>query len=77
VGANQTYKRTRKEIDALTKMMANALWDLDRRQAFEPNNWGYAGNAEHAREQLIQVIAFTMNYEPEHIRALMQDVVKY
>lgn len=58
MNATKTYQANRNEIDAKMARIQELLKTLDKDQAADPKNWGYAGSAGHVNRELNELIAF-------------------
>ena len=45
----------------------------DEAQRADPGNWGHAGNLGKVREDLINLVGFMSNMDPEHVEAFLND----
>ena len=56
MNAQETYKNHRNEITKKVQELQELLGELDRKQAQEPRNWGFAGTAGHINKELDEIL---------------------
>jgi hypothetical protein len=61
--ASTSYEAHRREIDTRIERLKELLAAFDRKQAADPLNWGYAGSAEHIKDELSNINAFLTDEE--------------
>jgi len=80
--ANREYTRSRKEIDALIKMLQNAVKAIDRTRNGinathgREDSWAYVGDVRKIACDLVDVVAFAANKDADEIRDLMGPMMK-
>ena len=65
--ARQAYDQHRRDIDRLLGMIKAELRNHRSRAQREPRDSGYTGDLGHVQSQLVEVLAFLTNSEPEQI----------
>lgn len=58
MNATETYQAHREKIEDQIARIQDLLKHLDKRQATDPKNWGFAGSAEHVSKELEDIIGF-------------------
>lgn len=71
--APQTYAARRTDIARLIDVLEMHLEINDQAHAEAPGNWGLVGNLEKVRSDLIGLVGFMANMEPEHVEDFLND----
>lgn len=58
MNATETYQARRQEIAQQLAKLQQQLERMDREQAADPQNWGFAGSAGHISSELDQFLDF-------------------
>jgi hypothetical protein len=56
MNATETYQANRLEIDAKIARIQDLLKAMDKSQAADPKNWGFAGSAGHISNELDAIL---------------------
>ncbi|MBL8964589.1 MAG: hypothetical protein KF787_03175 [Phycisphaeraceae bacterium] len=71
--AAETYAARRNDI---ARLMDVLQMELDRHAEgakADPRNWGFAGSLGKVRSDLIDLVGFMSNMDPEHVVAFLND----
>ena len=71
--AAQVYAARRSDIARLLDVLQMELDKHDEAQRTDPANWGHAGNLGKVRQDLINLVGFMSNMDPEHVEAFLND----
>ena len=71
--ATQTYAARRTDIARLIDVLEMHLEINDQAHAEAPGNWGLVGNLEMVRSDLVNLVGFMANMEPEHVEDFLND----
>jgi len=71
--AAETYAARRSDIARLMDVLQMELDKHDAEQKADPKNWGITGNLGKVRSDLIELVGFMSNMDPEHVEAFLND----
>lgn len=71
--AAETYAARRNDIARLLDVLQMELDNHDAEQKADPRNWGHAGDLGKVREDLINLVGFMSNMDPQHVVAFLND----
>lgn len=71
--AAETYAARRSDIARLIDVLEMHLEINDTAHAEAPGNWGLVGNLEKVRSDLVSLVGFMSNMEPEHVEDFLND----
>ena len=71
--AAETYAARRDDIARLMDVLQMELDKHDAEQKADPRNWGHAGDLGKVREDLINLVGFMSNMDPEHVVSFLND----
>jgi len=71
--AAETYAARRNDIARLMDVMQMELDKHDAEQKADPKNWGHAGDLGKVLSDLINLVGFMSNMDPEHVEAFLND----
>lgn len=71
--AAESYASKRNDIARLLDVLQMELDRHDSAQASEPRNWGRVGNLGKVREDLIDLVGFMGNMDPEQVKEFLAD----
>jgi hypothetical protein len=71
--AAETYAARRSDIARLLDVLQMHLDINDKEHAAAPANWGLVGNLGKVRGDLINLVGFMSNMDPEHVEAFLDD----
>ena len=71
--AAETYAARRSDIARLLDVLQMHLDINDKEHAAAPGNWGLVGNLGKVREDLVNLVGFMANMDPEHVEDFLND----
>ena len=71
--AAQTYAARQNEIARLMDVLQMELDKHAEGAKADPRNWGFAGSLGKVRSDLIDLVGFLSNMDPEHVEAFLND----
>jgi len=71
--AAETYAARRSDIARLMDVLQMELDKHDEQAKADPKNWGITGNLGKIRSDLINLVGFMSNMDPEHVEAFLND----
>ena len=71
--AAETYAARRNDIARLMDVLQMELDKHAEGATADPRNWGFAGNLGTVRSDLIDLVGFLSNMDPEHVEAFLND----
>jgi len=71
--AAETYAARRSDIARLMDVLQMELDKHDEQAKADPKNWGITGNLGKVRSDLIELVGFMSNMDPEHVEAFLND----
>ena len=71
--AAETYAARRNDIARLMDVLQMELDKHDEGAKADPRNWGSAGSLGKVRSDLIDLVGFLSNMDPEHVEAFLND----
>ncbi len=71
--AAETYAARRNDIARLMDVLQMELDKHDAEQKTDPRNRGHAGDLGKVREDLINLVGFMSNMDPEHVVSFLND----
>ncbi len=71
--AAQMYAARRSDIARLLDVLEMELGQHDARAKAEPRDWGLTGNLGKVREDLINLVGFMSNKDPEEVAEFLND----
>ncbi len=71
--AAEAYAARRNDIARLMDVMQMELDKHAEGAKADPRNWGHAGDLGKVREDLINLVGFMCNMDPEHVLAFLND----
>jgi hypothetical protein len=71
--AAETYAARRNDIARLVDVLQMELDKHAEGAKADPRNWGHAGDLGKVREDLINLVGFISNMDPEHVEAFLAD----
>jgi len=73
--AAEAYTAARNDIARLLDVMQMELEAHDKRAQADEKNWGFAGNLQKTRSDLINAVAFIAGMERDEIETFLKDAV--
>jgi hypothetical protein len=70
--AAEAYAARRNDIARLLDVLSMHLDINDKEHAAAPTNWGLVGNLGKAREDLVNLVGFMANMDPEHVEEFLK-----
>ena len=71
--AAQTYAARQNDIARLMDVLQMELDKHAEGAKADPRNWGFAGSLGKVRRDLIDLVGFLSNMDPEHVEAFLND----
>ncbi|MFO0836110.1 MAG: hypothetical protein U0638_14150 [Phycisphaerales bacterium] len=71
--AAETYAARRTEIARLIDVLEMHLEINDKAHAQAPGNWGLVGNLEKVKSDLVNLVGFMSNMDPEHVEDFLNN----
>lgn len=71
--AAEAYAARRNDIARLLDVLSMHLDINDKEHAAAPTNWGLVGNLGKVREDLVNVVGFLANMDPEHVEDCLKN----
>ena len=71
--ASQTYAVRRNDVARLLDVLQMHLDINDKAHAAEPAHWGFVENLGKVRADLVNLVGFMANMDPEHVEDFLQD----
>ena len=71
--AAETYAARRGDIARLMDVLQMELDKHAEGAKADPRNWGFAGSLGKVRNDLIDLVGFLSNMDPEHVEAFLND----
>ena len=71
--AAQTYAARQNDIARLMDVLQMELDKHAEGAKADPRNWGFAGSLGKVRRDLIDLVGFLSNMDPEHVEAFLDD----
>jgi hypothetical protein len=71
--AAETYAARRNDIARLMDVLQMELDKHAEGAKADPRNWGFAGSLGKVRSDLIDLVGFMSNMDPEHVEAFLAD----
>ncbi len=71
--AAQMYATRRNDIARLIDVLQMELDKHAEGAKADPRNWGFAGSLGKVRSDLIDLVGFLSNMDPEHVEAFLND----
>ena len=71
--AAQTYAARQNDIARLMDVLQMELDKHAEGAKADPRNWGFAGSLGKVRCDLIDLVGFLSNMDPEHVEAFLND----
>lgn len=71
--AAETYAARRNDIARLMDVLQMELDKHAEEAKADPRNWGFAGSLGKVRRDLIDLVGFLSNMDPEHVEAFLAD----
>jgi len=71
--AAEIYAARRNDIARLMDVLQMELDKHAEGAKAEPRNWGFAGSLGKVRSDLIDLVGFISNMDPEHVEAFLAD----
>ena len=71
--AAEVYAARRNDIARLMDVMQMELDKHAEGAKADPRNWGFAGSLGKVRRDLIDLVGFLSNMDPEHVEAFLND----
>ncbi len=71
--AAETYAARRNDIARLLDVLQMELDKHAEGAKADPRNWGFAGSLGKVRSDLIDLVGFLSNMDPEHVEAFLAD----
>jgi hypothetical protein len=71
--AAETYVARRNDIARLMDVLQMELDKHAEGANADPRNWGFAGSLGKVRSDLIDLVGFLSNMDPEHVEAFLAD----
>ena len=72
--AAETYAARQNDIARLMDVLQMELDKHAEGAKADPRNWGFAGSLGKVRSDLIDLVGFLSNMDPEHVEAFLNDV---
>ncbi len=70
--AAEAYAARRNDIARLLDVLSMHLDINDKEHAVAPGNWGLVGNLSKARADLVNLVGFMANMDPEHVEEFLK-----
>lgn len=70
--AAETYAARRNDIARLLDVLEMELDKHDQQQKAEPGNWGLTGNLGKIRSDLVNLVGFMSNMDPEEVERFLE-----
>jgi hypothetical protein len=71
--AAEVYSTRRNDVARLLDVLSMHLDINDKEHAAAPGNWGLVGNLNKVRADLVNLVGFMANMDPEHVEAFLND----
>ena len=71
--AAETYAARRNDIARLFDVLEMELDKHDAQQKASPRDWGLAGSLGKVRSDLVNLVGFMSNMDPENVEAFLAD----
>ena len=71
--AAETYAARRNDVARLMDVLQMELDKHAEGAKADPRNWGFAGSLGKVREDLINLVGFMSNMDPEHVVSFLND----
>ena len=71
--AEQTYAARRNDIARLLDVLQMELEKHAEQAKANPRDWGFPGSLGKVRSDLIDLVGFLSNMDPEHVEAFLND----
>ncbi len=71
--AAQTYAARQNDIARLMDVLQMELDKHAEGAKADPRNWGFAGSLGKVRSDLIDLVGFLSNMDPEHVETFLND----
>ncbi len=71
--ARELYQERSRDITRLISLLKQELKNHAANAKTAPRDFGYAGDLGYVREQLVNLVAFKRNSEPEDIETLLNE----
>lgn len=71
--AAEVYVARRNDIARLLDVLQMHLDINDKEHAAAPANWGLVGNLGKVREDLVNLVGFLANMDPEHVEGFLKN----
>jgi hypothetical protein len=71
--AAETYAARQNDIVRLMDVLQMELDKHAEQAKADPRNWGFAGSLGKVRSDLIDLVGFLSNMDPEHVEAFLND----
>ena len=71
--AAEVYATRRNDVARLLDVLSMHLDINDKEHAAAPGNWGLVGNLNKVRADLVNLVGFMANMDPEHVEAFLND----
>ena len=71
--AAEVYATRRNDVARLLDVLSMHLDVNDKEHAAAPGNWGLVGNLNKVRADLVNLVGFMANMDPEHVEAFLND----
>jgi len=71
--AAEAYAARRNDIARLLDVLQMHLDINDKEHAAAPANWGLVGNLGKVREDLVNLVGFLANMDPEHVEDFLRN----
>ena len=70
--AAEMYAARRNDIARLLDVLSMHLDINDKEHTAAPGNWGLVGNLGKVREDLVNLVGFMANMDPEHVEEFLK-----
>jgi hypothetical protein len=71
--AAETYAARQNDIARLMDVLQMELDKHAEQAKADPRNWGFAGSLGKVRSDLIDLVGFLSNMDPEHVEAFLNE----
>ena len=71
--AAEVYATRRNDVARLLDVLSMHLDINDKEHAADPGNWGLVGNLNKVRADLVNLVGFMANMDPEHVEEFLND----
>jgi hypothetical protein len=71
--AAEVYATRRNDVARLLDALSMHLDINDKEHAAAPGNWGLVGNLNKVRADLVNLVGFMANMDPEHVEEFLND----